>query len=160
MTTTNFRVRFVHDEHAEFEESNGKTRPLTREEYRENPYFACASCHPVGARFRYAPICALHKGDSLSHPSRQVTYAEYRHYYGNPDAHVYLGCIVEQQCPCCQSWTQAASVWGIDFMADDPDLGQITLDEVLDVKAAIALPGYLGEVGREGLRAAGWEGKP
>src|SRR4029453_15521147 len=40
MTTDNktYRVRFVHDDDAEFEECNGQARPLTEAEYAEHSY--------------------------------------------------------------------------------------------------------------------------
>lgn len=39
------RIKFVVDPDAQFEECNGEARPLTEDEYRENPYRGCPM-HP------------------------------------------------------------------------------------------------------------------
>lgn len=123
-----YRVRFVIDEGAEFEECNGARRPLTEEEYRGNEY---------------------------QKNSRDVSYIEYRRYYGNPDRHVYLGCIVERQCSECGTWHQRASLWSIDFMDDSPELRAVNIDHNYSAEEAITLPGYLAEVAKEMITEAG-----
>ena len=128
-----YRVRFVIDEEAQFEECNGEARSLTEAEYAENPYME------VG---------------------RPIPYAEYLTYYGNPDRHVYLGVVVDKKCPCCQSWNMdVTAVWGVDLMDDDPGLKQINPyrrnGHVATVKEALALPGYLSEIARDELLETG-----
>lgn len=124
---THFRVRFVEDPDAAFEECNGEARPLTEAEYAENYYLK------DGAR---------------------VSYEDYLAYYGNPERHVYLQCDVEKQCPCCQHWEYETGTGGIDFMDDDPELSQ--MDEWYTPDQVLTLPGYLREVATEDLREAGW----
>lgn len=159
-----YRVRFVHDIDATFEESNGEARPLTRAEYAESPYRGCPQ-HPragtivisKGGHGRpQVQGCAICRNTKY----QDLPYEEYRAYYGDPTQHVYLGCIVEGQCDCCASWVQLASLWSIDMMIDDPALERIRLgsdEEYLSPDQALALPGYLAEVAREELEEAGWK---
>lgn len=126
-----YRVKFVIDEDARFEECNGQARPLTRAEYAEAEY---------------------------QKDGKPVPYAEYRRYYGNPDRHVYLGCVVEAQCPCCDGWTaDGASLWRIDFMDDDRAYQAVTLDKWYTPAEAIKLPDYAGSVAGEILSEAGYK---
>lgn len=128
-----FRVRFVIDDDAVFEESNGESRPLTEEEY---------------------------KGAEYQKDGADVPYAEYLEYYGNPDRHVYLGCIVEKACKCCGHFEEVGSLWRIDFMDDAPELRAINpyqkRGQTFSVPDALALPGYLPEVARDVLSEAGY----
>lgn len=50
-----------------------------------------------------------------------LTYEEYCKYFGNPDRHVVLSVVLEQQCD-MEHWHTAASVCGIDFMDDSPEV--------------------------------------
>jgi hypothetical protein len=151
------RVRFVYDEDAQFEECNGEARPLTEGEYTENQYMGCpdhprAGSIPDPARPKTGyGLCA--RADCRK-PLAPIPYDEYLAYYGNPDAHVYLGCVVEKQCPHCRSWTHAASLWGSDFMDDSRELRAITIDKWMTEAEARALPGYVGELAREELDEA------
>ncbi len=124
-----FRVRFVIDEDASFEECNGKPRPLSEDEYAENYYMK---------------------------DGEKVSYADYLDYQGNPDRHVYFGCIVEGQCACCDTWKTLESLWDIDVMDDDPAYRNLTLDVGYPAAEAVALPDYLGETTRELLDEAGY----
>lgn len=126
-----FRVRIEHDTDAVFEECNGESRPLTEDEYAENAYMR---------------------------DGREIPYAEYLDYYGNPDRHVYGGVVVDTQCPHCGEWKRyAASLWHIDFMDDDREAAFIGNGREYTPEQAIALPGYLGECAREVLIEAGWK---
>ena len=153
-TKTAIRVRFVIDQDAQFEECNGEARPLTEEEYAENAYQACP-LHPragtkvidIGGKgkpqIQGCAICGNTKYED-------VPYAEYLAYYGNPDAHVYLRCETQKQCPTCGGWQATGiSLWGIDFMQDSRELNSINVDEWMDEATAATLPGYAGEVARE-----------
>lgn len=150
------RVKFTIDESSSFEECNGESRPLTEAEYEGNKYRGCP-LHPragskvVNKRTKPPTVgCAVCGNTKYE----DIPYAEYLEYYGNPEAHVYLGCIVEKQCQCCQSWTDAGSVWGIDFMIDSPEYNAINVDEWLTAAEARNLPGYAGEVAREQMNEA------
>ena len=119
---TNIRVKFVTDLEAQFEECNGEARPLTEREYKDNEYFK---------------------------NGKPVSYADYLRYYGNPDRHIYLGCVVQEQCDCCGEWKTKDSLWGIDVMDDDPSLHAVTLDRWMDATTAKGLPDYFGDTARE-----------
>lgn len=67
---------------------------------------------------------------------------------------VYLGCVVEKHCDCCQAWQQVQALWNIDVMDDSPEYDAVTLDKWLTPEQARALPGYLAEVAKELLREA------
>jgi hypothetical protein len=129
MATKAYRVRFVYDNDAQFEECNGEARPLTEDEYRDNEYMKDG-----------AP----------------VSYADYLDYYGNPLRHVYLGCEVQTQCDCCGMWKHAASLWNIDFMDDRPELNAVYPNKWFTPENAASWPGYLKEVAQEVLREAGY----
>jgi hypothetical protein len=156
-TGTRYRVRFVYDPDASFEESNGEARPLTEQEYKGNEYRGC----PVHPRkpLKAHGTCSV---ADCRRKAQDIPYDEYLAYYGNPERHVYLGCIVDRACPCCDEWSTAGSLWSIDFMDDDRALHAITIGnmeygsrsakgEYLTEEQAIALPSYLGEVAREVL---------
>jgi hypothetical protein len=153
------RVRYVYDEDARFEECNGEARPLTEAEYAENSYRSCPD-HPragtivvneeppyTSAQIQGCAVCR--RTDYVD-----VPYAEYLRYYGDPDRHVYLGCVAEACCACCGSWTVKGSVWGIDLMDDSPELRAITVGEWMTEAAAAALPGYAGDMAREQIAEA------
>lgn len=162
--TVRYIVRFVADHDAVFEECNGESRPLTAKEYKENSYRACPD-HP---RAGSAVI------DTSTNPPtvgcaqcgrtdyRDISYPEYLAYYGNPDRHVYLGCIAEKQivCPCCDQPIDAEleeeSVWGIDVMDDSPELAAVTLGHNYTAEEALQLPGCLADVARDELSELGW----
>jgi hypothetical protein len=146
-----YRFRFVHDPGTSFEECNGETRPLTEDEYQENVYRACPNHWRAGsAVIDYSTTpptvgCAVCGNTEYA----DIPYDEYLAYYGNPDAHIYLGCEVEKQCPCCSEWSDVDSVWGIDFMQDSPEVKAIDrfgLGEWLTLAEVYALPGYAREV--------------
>ena len=126
----NYRVRFEYDPDAHFEESNGERRPLTASEYIGNEYM-----HPD-----HTPI----------------PYDEYRRYYGNPERHVYLMCVVEKQCSCCQRWSVANSLGYIDVMDDDPVLARLPLGKPLTPDAVLTMGGYLTDIARDCLDDAGY----
>lgn len=142
-----FRVRFVIDPEASFEECNGEARPLTAEEYAENQYMGCP-VHPrskVMAKSQPAQPGRAWCGE-CGREHEPIPYAEYLEYYGNAERHVYLGAIVDKLCTHCGSWTEAGSLWHIDLMDDDRELTLITLNKPMAIDQA---PGYLGEVARE-----------
>lgn len=153
-----YRVRFIYDEDARFEECNGEARPLTEEEYAQNSYMGC-SRHPRGYQGTKE-----HDTTAKGQPGRSVCacgrlyepipYEEYRAYYGNPDRHVYLGCVVEAQCGACGEWHRAESLWGIDFMNDSRELNAINIGEWMPEAEARKLPGYAGETARDLLSEA------
>lgn len=131
MRRSKYRVKFVYDEDAQFEECNGENRPLTSEEYAENEY--------------------------LEH-GKPVPYDRYLEYYGNPDRHVYLGCIAQRQCSCCEEWVNAASVWGIDFMDDSPELKALIIgNHYYTPQEVLVLPGYVRDVALDELMEAGYK---
>lgn len=122
-----YRVRFVHDEDAGFEECNGESRPLTAEEYADNTYME---------------------------DGKPVPYAEYLRYYGNPDRHIYLQSEVQKKCPCCGHWEYEAGTVHIDFMDDNPELSYA--DTWYTPEQAETLPGYLREIALQDLEQAGY----
>lgn len=130
--TKDYRVRFVYDQDAEFEECNGERRPLTESEYKEAGY---------------------------QNNGVNVTYTEYLAYYGNPDRHVYLACIVDKQCACCDQWRTAESLWNIDMMDDDPSLQRITIDRNYTLTEILAIDAsdYLASIAREVLADSGYQ---
>lgn len=162
-TGTRYRVRFVYDDQASFEESNGEPRPLTEEEYQDNQYMGCPD-HPRGYQGTKANdtsdagrgTCACGKAYA------PIPYDEYRAYYGNPEKHVYLGCIVEAKCNACDIFRTVEALWNIDCMIDDRDLHSVTISTLdqptksgyLSEDEARKLAGYLGEVARELLEEA------
>lgn len=99
---TIYRVKFVEDVDARFEESNGEPRPLTAAEY---------------------------KGSEYQKNGRNVSHAEYLLYYGNPERHVYLGCILQRQCERCEVFKTVQSLWNIDCMDDNVEYVRVTLDK-------------------------------
>ena len=88
---------------------------------------------------------------------KPIPYDQYLQYYGNPDRHVYLGCVAEVQCPCCDHWESDASVWHIDFMDDDPELSAVNVGKAIPAMDAMNLPGYAGEIAREMLAESGMQ---
>lgn len=122
---TTYRVRFVLDTEARFEECNGQSRPLTEEEYAVNYYN-----DPQGNR---------------------VSYADYLRYQGNPDRHVFLACQVQKQCDCCNAFNDVQSLWGIDCMDDNPEYLHTRLDHWYSFGEVNDDPrfGYLRDVARE-----------
>lgn len=146
------RVKFTYDPDGTFEECNGEGRPLTEAEYAEGVYMGCPD-HPragsqpdptkpgTGYWICGRPGC----GKALA----PIDYEEYLAYYGNPDRHVYLGAICEEQCPTCGEWHEIESLWGIDFMDDSAEYLAINSDEWRPAAEARALPGYAGDVARQ-----------
>lgn len=120
------RVKFMRDPEGKFVEYNGEERPLTAEEYRECPYYC-----PGGA---------------------VVSYKDYLAYYGNPERHVYLTCVIEEQCEACGTWRVSDSLGWIDLMDDDSALRMIELGKDLCPEEAKKLPGELGCVASDLLR--------
>jgi hypothetical protein len=106
-----YRVDVVPNIDWTWENPHGGNGPETREQYKANE--------------------VIDKG-------RTVPYEEYVQYWGNPARHVACGVILERQCPCCHSWVDAGSLWGIDLMDDSPETGDID-----------AGPFYLGTDGRQ-----------
>lgn len=125
----NYRVYFEIDEDYELDGCDGKPLPESPECYDAN-------------------------GGIMSN-GEYVDYAEYLRYYGNPDRHVVLSCIVERECVCCGCWTVAESLHGIDMMDDSEGMHTLAMKPHYYTAAeAVALPDYLGEVARETLEEA------
>lgn len=147
---TTRRYRYVIDDDAEFEESNGEGRPLTEAEYVGNEYRACPA-HPHGGTkvISFGPPqvqgCAVCGNTEYA----DIPYAEYLRYYGNPERHVYLGLVQETLCPCCVTWKVTDSLWNIDFMDDSPELAAVQVGTWADADTAKAWPGYAGECVRD-----------
>lgn len=173
ITTIEYRVRFLRDTDARFEECNGEARPLTPAEYAENQYRACP-IHPRGnkdhdRREHGRAWCGqiLHVGDGriCGREYEDVPYAEYLAYYGNKDRHRYIGVVVETRaniCSCCgrgDVWIQQPGLWHIDFMDDNAEWLAIrrNLDKPYTPAEALQLPGYLANVVKEQLQEAGYE---
>lgn len=176
--TVAYRVKFVYDDDATFEESNGEARPMTEEEYKGAEYYACpihtrgdksADTHVNGVGTCMRPIAQSDEDTANARPGhtpavcgRQyapIPYDEYLAYYGNPERHVYLACIVEKQCHCCGKWTVGSSLWRIDFMDDNREYLETHLDHWYTPEDAVALPGYAGSVAGEVLSEAGYKAK-
>lgn len=145
-----FRVKFTIDEEASFEESNGEARPLTEAEYATNQYRGCPD-HP--RRHETSKTENGRAWCSCGKEYADIPYDEYLAYYGNPDRHVYLGCVVEGRCSCCGSWGTVESLWGIDMMDDSPELQAITIDTWYSPDE-VTTKGYLGDEARQLLREA------
>ena len=158
-----YRVRFVIDEDARFEECNGEARPLSAAEYQNNQYMACPK-HVRGSKATDTQVNGVGYCGQCGAKYQPIPYAEYLQYYGNPEAHVYLGCVVEWQCPCCSHWEggegydghHGVSLWGIDTMIDSPEYLALRLDQWYTPADARALVGYLGVVAADLLEEAGW----
>lgn len=153
-----YRIRFVIDEEAQFEECNGEARPLTAEEYAENSYRACPD-HPRAGSKVIQPAkgkrpsvvgCAVCGRTDY----QDIPYEEYRAYYGNPDRHVYIQSEVQRQCPCCGSWQFCGGTGHIDFMDDAPELDAVGADGWYAEGAVGQIPGYLREIAREDIGEA------
>ncbi len=163
MSKGQYRVKFVYDEDAEFEECNGENRPLTEEEYAENQYQGCPQHLRAGSKV----IRKGYRRKGVHRPSvvgcavcgntkyEDIPYAEYLAYYGNPERHVYLGCVIEKQCGECQSWHAAGSLWRIDFMDNDRAYQSITVDHwYTPAQVKTELADYAREVATEVLEEA------
>ena len=115
-STAQYRIRFIIDDQASFEESNGESRPLTRAEYAGNEYRGCLEHPRAGSR----PLSDTQQGIGVctvcARRIQPIPYDEYLRYYGNPDRHVYLGCEVQRQCPCCEAWKTVGALGHIDMM--------------------------------------------
>ena len=123
-----YRVEYDHDYRPE--SPVGGPLPESAEDYANNPIMRLVD--PTG---------------DPGGPRRPATYAEYCAYEGNPDRHVVCAVLVDRQCPTCGGWKKgAASLWGIDFMDDSPEVDAIGGPPV---DSPDALPGYLAEVARE-----------
>ena len=145
-----YRVRFVIDPDGQFEECNGEARPLTRAEYAENSYRCCPDHPRAGSKvISVGPPQVQGCAVCARTDYREMTYAEYRAYYGNPDRHVYVQSEVQRQCPCCQHWEIVGGTGHIDLMDDAPELR--ALDTWFAEDAIHQLPGYLREVAREDI---------
>lgn len=132
-----YRIRFVIDPDARFEECNGESRPLTEEEYAEYQYM---------------------------HDGKPVPYLDYLSYQGNPDRHVYMGAVLDHRCHGCGVWHHVDSLWRIDFMDDSPEVAVLTQHATIGGFAGTlcsqyyslpaeldAIPGYLREITKEML---------
>lgn len=144
-TETSTRYIVGHDLDATFEESNGEPRPLTQDEYRGNEYRACPIHPRAGTKTIDATVSPNIQGCAQCGRTDyvDVSYVEYRAYYGNPDRHVYLFVQREDKCPCCETWHRGDNLYGIDCMDDNPEVrlvGTHTLDE---------LTGYIREVAED-----------
>lgn len=117
---TKTRIRFIFDENAQFEECNGEARPLTAQEYKDNPYMR---------------------------DGQVVPYEQYLQYEGNPKRHVYLGCEVQTRCACCGQWKPAVSLWNIDMMDDAIEYRCCPIGTW--EFSSTAFSGYLREVAQE-----------
>lgn len=155
MTTKNlsgYRVRFVIDDDAQFEECNGESRPLTEEEYQQNQYMACPN---IG--HRQAGSYAEPKNSGIGYCARchtrfaPVSYSGYLSYYGNPERHVYLICELEKQCECCHKFSNVQGLGNIDCMDDSPEYLHTKLDHWYSLGEVVDDPkfGYLGDVAKE-----------
>ena len=156
-TKPEFRVRFVSDDDSQFEECNGGSLPLTEDEYAENTYRACPKHPRAGSTVVDASTNPPTVGCAICGETAyaDIPYPEYLAYYGNPDAHVYLGCIVEKACQACGHYENAESAWGIGFMIDSREYDAIAIGEWMTPEAATGLPGYAGDVARDLLAEAG-----
>lgn len=129
-----YRVRFITDPDAHFEECNGRRGPLTEEEYKEFEYMK----------------------DDGKGGRTTIPYTEYLAYYGNPARHVYLMCLYQVGCTCCGHWEPERHYLGwIDNMDDSPELahrGKWLTPEYLEMHAATL--GYLYTVATEALEEA------
>ena len=132
------RYRVDYDPDYQFEECNGKARPLTAEEYAENVYRACPD-HPRAGTKVIALGPPQVQGCEICGRTdyADIPYEEYLAYYGNPDRHVGLFIEREDQCPCCLQWAPGGTLSGIDMMdTDNWETGTFTLEQ---------LHGYLRE---------------
>jgi len=60
-----------------------------------------------------------HSGDSsgvVLEDGKPIPFEEYKQFYGNPNRHVVLTCMLEEACGECGSWVVKDSLCGIDFM--------------------------------------------
>jgi hypothetical protein len=146
-----YRVKFVIDEDACFEESNGEARPMTEAEYKGNEYRACPKHPRGGTKVIDASVSPNVAGCAICGNTNyeDIPYQEYLAYYGNPDRHIYLGCIVETQCDKCSAWKVKESLWHIDFMDNDKAYLALALDRWMTEEEAKALPEYAGEVAKD-----------
>lgn len=157
MARHQYRLRFVYDEDARFEECNGEARPLTPEEYAENSYRACPDHPRAGSTVIRRPKgkppvvgCAVCKRTDY----QDIPYEEYRAYYGNPQRHVYLQLEVQRRCECCGHWAYVSGLGWIDLMDDSPEYRAVVIGHWYTPTDVRKLPGYLREVATDGLKEA------
>lgn len=82
-------------------------------------------------------------------PHHIVPFEVYIRYHGNPDEHTMLYARVERKCDHCNSWVEAASLYGVDFMVNDTwATGTFTESD------AVLMAGYQAEVSKELLDEA------
>ncbi len=100
-----FRVRVEYDEigAANQDSPTGGPLPESLENYRENPVYRLINP----------------QADAQTGKRRKISYREYCEYEGNPDRHVILCFLIEEQCPTCEQWHYTKhSLSGVDFMDD------------------------------------------
>jgi hypothetical protein len=151
-----YRITFLEDQDAQFEECNGEARPLTRDEYAEATYRGCPDHPRAGSKTLDATVSPNLTGCAVCGRTDDVDipYDEYLAYYGNPDRHVYLACLVERQCDCCHVWQTASALGAIDVMNDSPEWRTVQIGRRYTPDEAARLPGYLAEIAREELDEA------
>lgn len=146
--TTRYRVGTDLD--FQLDECDGGAMPMSPERYKGNECRACPQ-HPragtkvldLGGDGRPQAGCAV-CGNTEYAP---VPYEEYVAYYGNPERHIGLFVVREDQCPCCQSWVEGGALYGIDVMDDNPEAA--FTGDGHDTYTREELPGYLQEVADE-----------
>jgi hypothetical protein len=141
-----YRVRWVYDPEPDLENPSGSPLPGPESEYVGN------EIHEL-----------IDRGDDPQTGRRRVVpYAEYCRYWGNPERHTVLACLVERACGACDAWEQVASLGHIDFMDDDREILGLNIghvdrahrSEYYTAEQASQLPGYVGEVARDLLDEA------
>lgn len=150
-----YRVKVIIDKDARFEECNGEPRPLTEAEYAENSYRGCLA-HLGGPSHTDPPNSGLGVCDVCGGKFEDVPYAMYRAYYGNPRKHIHLAVLVETLALPTGDWKPAGSLWGIDFMRDNPEAHRRFRDRWFSPEQVQTWPGYLKMVACEVLDESGY----
>lgn len=133
---TKYRIRVTIDDDYTPTGTDGEPLPESREQYER-----------VGG-----PLQVLvDPAGPVDGPRREIPYAEYLQYWGNPLRILGLSVYLDRECPCCRHWDRGVeSLHGIEVMDDSPEA------DAIDVTTGDleTLPGYLREVARELLREA------
>lgn len=124
---TRYRIRILRDDDFVAEGCNGRPLPEPREVYEQSPM--------------------------TTNGGAELSYEAYLRYHGDPGMHVGLAVLVDVMRPGDDDWHRnAASVWGIDAMRDNPEVDLIGAQYY---RLADMPEGYVKDTAAELLREVG-----
>lgn len=106
-------------------------------EYSDSNFFLCADedCNHELEVFK-----DIQPGDSSGYiieNGEPLSFEDYMLSYGDPQRHVFLRCVVEEQCEHCNSWVTKGSVGNVDFMDTEQYFEGVTTPGVLKSEYAM-----------------------